>query len=97
MLDELDEVLASENYIALIEEGIINIPQVKNKLSVQQIQGWLFSFYAVYGDYKSYDKVNQNALMSKELIDREVSIEDIELRNTIYELQRNILKENDIE
>ena len=35
--------------------------------------------------------------MSKELIDREVSVEDIELRNMTYELQRNILKENDIE
>ena len=35
LLDELDEALVSENYIALIKEGMINTLQVKNKLSVQ--------------------------------------------------------------
>ena len=32
--DELDKVLALENYKALIKEGVINVLQGKNKLSV---------------------------------------------------------------
>ena len=97
MLDELDKALASENYKVLIEERVIDVPQGKNKLFVQQIWGWLFSFCIAFGDYQSYDKVNWNALKSRELINREVSLENIKLRNAICKLQRNNLKENKIE
>ena len=48
---------------------------------ITQMRGWLFQFYLIIEDYKSYDLLNKSILGFKQQINREVVVEDIEVRN----------------
>ena len=85
LLDELNKALTSESSRRLIEEEAINALPGRNKLSVQQIRGWLFSFYSASDNYQSYNRVNRNSIRLKELIERVISLDDIELCNVTFE------------
>ena len=76
-------------YLETITTNKIEYLTDLTKLSAASIKGWLFTYYTILNDIERCDAINYQSFKYRNKIVRDSSADDITLRNTLQENNRN--------